>query len=838
MTARWPGHHLLAVAVVGLVVGPRWPAAIAVLAAVAWVTQSRRGWAAAAVVVALVSAAGGAWRAELVWRAASAPLQAGEQVRPDEPVEVLEPLRQALDGGWRATARLRGAVVQLRLPVSPQAPAAPVGSLLRVEGRVRAAAPAELSARSRGVAVVLHTDRWRAVGRRGGWRGWVDRLRDRAQLGLVGSESGPRGPPSAEEPSTGESTDLASADGPSPDHPPTGDPSTVGPSTGPTEDPSTDPAAPSRSDDRAGRRDALLRGMVLGDDSAFSDEQEDEFRRSGLAHLVAASGQNVALLAALVFGIGWLLGLGLPWRIAGAATAIVLYVPLAGAGPSIRRAGVMGILVLAALALGRPADRWWALLSAALVTVLVDPSSPAQLGWQLSFAAVVGLLTLVEPAAALGRRVGLPRWAAVALAVPVAASLATAPVLAATVGDVSLTGLAANVLAEPLVAPITWLGMIAGLLGAEGAPVTGLLVAAAAPLLDAVDLISRTAAAPSWAVVRPPPVVALAVVVAVGLVGALVVRPTWVVRAGDRLRRAGGHRRVVWLRDPRFAAVRVGLAVLLAIASAAAGAWTARRVDPGPGPGAPADGVIVLDVGQGSATLLRQEGRTILVDAGPPSGRVVDRLQSLGVDRLDVLVLSHDALDHTGGARAVATRLRPRLLVDGAGPDDARATTAGATIRRHGGRVVAARRGQRITVGPLRAEVRWPPPRTGPAPAGEDPNDRAVVLRATVDGVRTLVPADREGPTLRREAGGPVDLLVLPHHGSADDDVLRLLDALRPTVAVAQVGEDNGYGHPAPSVLAALRDARVPLWRSDHHGTVAVWRGDDEALRASAVDDG
>ncbi|MCK9249928.1 MAG: ComEC/Rec2 family competence protein [Solirubrobacteraceae bacterium] len=793
MTARWPGHHLLAVAVVGLAVGPRWPWAIAVVAALAWATQPRRGWAVAAIVVALASAAGGAWRAELAWRSASAPLQAGEQVRPDEPVEVLEPLRQALDGGWRATARLRGAVVQLRLPVSPQAPAAPVGSLLRVEGRVRAAAPAEVSARSRGIAVVLHADRWRAAGRRGGWRGWVDRLRDRAQAGLVGAGRESRGPPSSD---------------------------------------------PSRADDRAARRAALLRGMVLGDDSAFSDEQEDEFRRSGLAHLVAASGQNVALLAALVFGIGWLLGLGLPWRIAGAATAIVLYVPLAGAGPSIRRAGVMGILVLAALALGRPADRWWALLVAALVTVLVDPASPAQLGWQLSFAAVVGLLTIVEPAAALGRRVGLPRWAAVALAVPVAASLATAPVLAVTVGDVSLTGLAANVLAEPLVAPITWLGMIAGLLGPEGAPVTGLLVAAAMPLLDAIDLISRTAASPSWAVVRPPPVVALATVAAVGLLGALVVRPLWIVRTGDRLRRVGGHRRVAWLRDPRWAAVRIGLSVLLAIVAAAAGAWTARRIDPGPGPTAPADGVVVLDVGQGSATLLRQGGRTILVDAGPPSGRVVDRLEALGVERLDVLVLSHDALDHTGGAPAVATRLRPRLLVDGAGSGDPRATTAGATVRRHGGRVVVARRGQRIAVGPLRAEVRWPPPRTGPAPAGEDPNDRAVVVRATVDGVRTLVPADREGPTLRREAGGPVDLLVLPHHGSADDDVPRLLDALRPAVAVAQVGEGNGYGHPAPSVLRALRDARVPLWRSDRHGAVAVWRGDDGALRANAVDDG
>jgi competence protein ComEC len=127
-----------------------------------------------------------------------------------------------------------------------------------------------------------------------------------------------------------------------------------------------------------------------------------------------------------------------------------------------------------------------------------------------------------------------------------------------------------------------------------------------------------------------------------------------------------------------------------------------------------------------------------------------------------------------------------------------------------------------VTAGALRAELRWPPPRTGPAPAGEDPNDQAAVVRATVGGVRVLVPSDREGAPLRRAAGGPVDLLVLPHHGSADPDVPRLLQTVRPRMAVAQVGARNTYGHPAPETTDAVRAAGVPLRRTDRDGSVTV----------------
>ncbi len=766
MTARWPQHHLVAAVVLGLVAGPRWAWLVPLIAAAAWATQPRPGWAALAVLAVGVAAVAGQWRVAETWERAEQPLRQGLAVRSHETLTVLEPASQALDGGWRFDARLRGATVEVRTAVAVHGPPVRTGQRWRVDGRLRRLGPGALGARSRGIAVALDGVLREHVGRRGGWPGAVDRLRERMERTLAfGHEPAP------------------------------------------------------------GPRTALLRGMVLGQDHAFDAEQEQAYRRSGLAHLVAASGQNVALVAAMVLGLGALVGLRRRCRLVAAIGAVAVYVPLAGSGPSIRRAGVMGVLVLLALALGRPADRWWALLLAALVTILVDPLSPDQLGWQLSFAAVVGLLLLVDPLARGAVRIGWPRWVGMLLAVPIGASAATAPVLAATVGAVSSTGVAANVLVEPLVAPVTGVGMIAGLLGPEARPVSGWAVTATGPLLDWINGVAAWAAAPRWAEVVPGAAWAGLPAALLAVLAVAAARPGWSVRLGDRLRRARLVRavRARTTGRGRWAIPVVAGLLLVAVVTATAGL---RRLT---GDGVPAsgrlagDGVAVLAVGQGGATLLRQGAATMLIDAGPPHGRVLDRLEEQGVDRLDVLLLSHAAQDHTGGAPAVARRYRPRLLVDGTdGHRDAAAAVAVATVRAQGGTVVTARRGLRVRSGDLVAELRWPPRRASGPRAGEDPNDRATVVRATVGGLRVLVPSDLEGPVLRRAAGGPVDLLVLPHHGSADQDVPALLRALRPRLAVAQVGAGNRYGHPAPETTAAVRAASVPLRRTDRDGTVVV----------------
>jgi competence protein ComEC len=215
----------------------------------------------------------------------------------------------------------------------------------------------------------------------------------------------------------------------------------------------------------AGRVSGLLRGMVLGEGEALPADMQDDFRAASLTHLVAASGQNVALLAALAVALGTALGLGLGGRLLLALALVAVYVPLAGAGPSIQRAGIMGGAALVAALAGRPSSRAYALLLAAAVTLLANPRAAADPGWQLSFAAVIGIAVGAGRVARALRNRRVPRGVADATAMTIAATVATAPLIALHFGRVSPIGLPANVLAAPAVAPVMWLGALAAAVG-------------------------------------------------------------------------------------------------------------------------------------------------------------------------------------------------------------------------------------------------------------------------------------------------------------------------------------------------------------------------------------
>jgi competence protein ComEC len=319
-------------------------------------------------------------------------------------------------------------------------------------------------------------------------------------------------------------------------------------------------------------RAALARGMVLGEDEALSERTRDDFRASGLAHLVAASGQNVALLAALALPVLAALGLGLRGRLVGALALVALYVPLAGAGPSIQRAGVMGAAGLVAALAGRPASRAYALLLAAAVTLVLNPRAASDPGWQLSFAAVAAIALLAAPVAGRLAARGVARPVAEAGAITLAATLATAPLLALHFGRVSLVSLPANLLAAAAVAPVMWLGMLAIAAGLVVPPAATLIDALAQYPLAYIGWLAATAARVPSAAVRA----SLPAVAPVALAAALVLR-RW---AGD-----GGAR---WLRGPpgrrrsRAGVVVLGCTVVgaLVLAPVGCGASAPRPPDP------------------------------------------------------------------------------------------------------------------------------------------------------------------------------------------------------------------------------------------------------------------
>jgi competence protein ComEC len=559
---------------------------------------------------------------------------------------------------------------------------------------------------------------------------------------------------------------------------------------------------------------ALGMGMVLGEDQRVASDIRDDFRRSGLSHLLAVSGQNVMLLGALALPLFALLGLGPRARLVGVGALVAVYVPLAGAGPSLQRAGVMGAAGLAAAASGRPTSRWYALLLAAAATLLVNPRSSGDPGWQLSFAAVVGIALLVPPLRRALR--WLPGLLTEGAAITTAATVATAPLLAHHFGAVQLVALPANLVALPVVAPIMWLGMLQAALGALGGPaVAGAagLGAVNGLLLDYLRAVARwfgDAPHGQATVTLHSPLSVVAVYAGMGA-AALLIR-----EAARRLDPHGPAWAAAWRRQPRGR--RLALVALLA-AAVFLGGWSATAP---PGPPRRLT-VSFLDVGQGDATLIQDpSGAAVLFDGGPPEARTARLIRNLGVKRLSLVVATHQSRDHQGGLHEVLRRFPVGLFLDGGdgtGDPDFRALEAEADAR--GIRRIPARAGELLKAGGLTIQVLSPAPR-GPGPPPEDPNARAVVAVVREGRFSLLLSADAESPSLLPLNLPRVTAMKVPHHGSADPGLPQLLARLRPQVAAIEVGAHNRYGHPRPSTLAALQKAVPRVYRTDRDSTVKL----------------
>jgi competence protein ComEC len=462
---------------------------------------------------------------------------------------------------------------------------------------------------------------------------------------------------------------------------------------------------------------------------------------------------------------------------------------------------VLGAATIVAALAGRPASRFYGVLVAAAATLALDPRAAADAGWQLSFAAVMGIAVLAAPARErLQRRARLPGPVAEAVAVTLAATLSTAPLVAVHFGRASLIALPANLLAAPAVAPVMWLGFAAASIGQVAPGLATPLVALTGPPLGYLAGLARVAARLPGAQVTMP---LTAIVVLCALTGRL-------LTAGDE--------HAPPRRTPRRRAV-LALALTAALGAALAPAFIPpRTLAP------PPDGdlrVTALDVGQGDATLLQAGGHAVLVDAGPPGTSLAAQLRAAGVRRLDALVVTHPQADHDGGAPAVLNALSVDLLLDGRAGDRSPTSRAiDAPRRRNGTRAIAAQAGQTLTAGPLALRILWPP--AGPPPAGTDPNDRAIVALATAYGTTALLTADAESPVLAPLDLPRVDVLKVSHHGSADDGLPALLQRLQPRIALIEVGAHNTYGHPAPATLAALQEAVPVVRRTDQDGAVRV----------------
>lgn len=531
-------------------------------------------------------------------------------------------------------------------------------------------------------------------------------------------------------------------------------------------------------------REAGLAALVLGDGSGLTADDWRVLQDTGTVHLLVISGQHIGLLAGLIYAlVAALARYGcwprtwpwLPWACGLAFTAALGYGLLAGFGVPVQRACVMVGLVLLWRLRFRHLGIWWPLLLAFNGVLILEPLASLQPGFWLSFAAVAVLgLTF---GGRLGRWSAWQAWTRPQWLI----AIGLFPVLLVLGLPISLSAPLANLFAVPwislVVLPLALLGTALLAVPFVGAGLLWLAGGALDGLFNALALLAGQL--PAWIPAEVPMGYWL-----VSLVGAVLL----LLPKGVPFRLLGWPMLLLAVFPPRE-----------------------------PVPHGQVD-VLQLDVGQGLALILRTRHHTLLYDAGPRSGAVdlgarvvLPSLKRLGVDALDMMLLSHADADHAGGAAAVARGLPIKRVVGG--------ETEGLPALLDTQPCIS---GEQWAWDGVSFELwQWPD--------AVDGNPKSCVLHVQANGERLLLTGDidraAEQAFLASTLAVPTDWLQAPHHGSRSSSSWPFLQRLAPKSVLISRGRGNAFGHPHPQVVERYQALGAQVYDSAEQGAVRLRLG-------------
>jgi competence protein ComEC len=540
----------------------------------------------------------------------------------------------------------------------------------------------------------------------------------------------------------------------------------------------------------------ILKALVIGDGGGISSSQWQVFLRTGINHLVSISGLHVTMLAGMAFAFThWLWRkkpqwmLHLPARKAATLAGVfaaLMYALVAGFSIPTQRALYMLSVFALALLLGRHVSILRVLAYALFVVVLIDPWAVLAAGFWLSFGAVAFM------AYALGGRLRPAHWLPNAISAQWAITLGLIPLLLAMFQQFSMISPLANAVAIPvfslIVVPLTLIGSVL--------PIEWPLLLAHEITAACMWVMEQMSALPAsiWSQHAPPPWSIPLAVLAI----------FWMLLpSGFPLR---------WLGA-------IGLLPLFVVV-----------------PQTPQHGameVTVLDVGQGLAVVVRTASHSLLYDAGPPQSNeqdsgnriIVPNLKAAGVRILDAMVISHDDVDHTGGAASVLALMPVKWMSTPLAADHHLLQN-----QQH----VRCHAGQRWEWDGVRFEMLYPSPDSyEKAPVND--NDQSCVLRVISQYGSILIPGDIEKAAefslVRSGQSLQSDVLIAPHHGSKTSSTEVFLDSVNPQLTIFTTGYRNRYRHPHRVVVKRYHSRNIPTFQSDRDGAILLNFSSDAGLQ-------
>ncbi len=578
-----------------------------------------------------------------------------------------------------------------------------------------------------------------------------------------------------------------------------------------------------------GEEKELLKGLLLGERSGISGRTRQAFTNSGVAHVLAVSGSNVAFVAAFLFFLLEFLRLPKWVRMIMTCIGLLFYMLITGSNPPVVRATIMAFVFLLGGLAQEKTNAYNSLGLAALIILMLDARQLFDVGFQLSFVAVLSIMYMYPKANAWIGRIGSARiwhrtlvWVLRVCAVSLAASLGTLPLTAVYFGQVSIIGVLANIVVIPAVGLSLVLGFISVLAG-----LFSFWFAEAYAALNQM-LLQGTLSVITFA----------------------------------------GGLRFAFVDTLRFSAIDalpfyVGLAILVHLGNQQvmrrliipllAALNIAVFFPPSPLQASPKDKlrISVIDVGQGDAILVEFPGdKTMLIDAGPTTLNydageriVVPFLKRRGISSLDYLVVSHPHSDHIGGAPATLEHFDVKRVIDSGQPVRSQIYSRYlADIKEEECEVLTAAAGTTMSgVENARVYVLSPVAHyidTDTSHQHPNLNNTSVVLKLQYGNISVLFSGDAEKEVERDMVSVYGDflhstLLKVGHHGSNTSSSEDFLSAVNPTYTVISVGKNNKFHHPSPTVVQRFEEMNAVVYRTDEEGAVIF---ETDGITLSRVD--
>ena len=544
-----------------------------------------------------------------------------------------------------------------------------------------------------------------------------------------------------------------------------------------------------------GEDGAFARALLLGDKTQISYEMNTDFKVSGISHIVAVSGLHMSILFGLLAFVTWkrrwlLAVFGIP--------SIVLFMMLAGFTPSVTRAGIMMILMILSLVFKREYDPPTALAFSVVSMLAVNPLVAASVGFQLSVGSVAGIFLFMGkisgwilewiPQSEKKWLKALRSWFAVSISVTLSAQVITTPLVAYYFQTVSLVSVLTNLAVLWVISLIFYGVMLVCLAGAVCRPLGIILGRILALPIRYVRMTAKLLAKlPLAAVYTQSVYIVIWLIFVYGLILLLITgkekKPVLSICAGT-----------------------AGLALALLMS------WAEPRLCD--------QSVTVLDVGQGQSVIVQHGDKTFVVDCGGDydegaADMAAQTLLSMGISRIDGLILTHYDRDHSGGVTGLLYRIRADKLYL---PEGERAQAILEAVQAEPvwvtQRMQLQAEGLNITL--------------FPAESAQSGNESSIAVLFQTKKCDTLLTGDMstlyEKILIRENEIPDLEILIAGHHGSKYATSAELLAKTAPDVAVISVGENNRYGHPAKETMERLTMAGCVVYRTDQSGTIVLRR--------------